>query len=123
MYIRSKEEEIFRASLWQIWANLESLELRERRRRKVKTNSSKLRLKKQMINRGDRHRYTQNFDVYLSQSCSAPKTEPICKFPRLFPQTPRFFLKLLDYIHYTPIDLRSIKIGVNVHGTDHDSHL
>ena len=55
MYIRSKEEEIFRASLWQIWANLESLELRERRRRKVKTNSSKLRLKKQMINRGDRH--------------------------------------------------------------------
>ena len=56
MYIRSKEEEIFRASLWQIWANLESLELRERRRRKVKTNSSKLRLKKQMINRGDRHR-------------------------------------------------------------------
>ena len=23
---------------------------------------------------------------------------------------------------YTPIDLRSIKIGVNVHGTDHDSH-
>ena len=55
MYIRSKEEEIFRASLWQIWANLESLELRERRRRKVKTNSSKLRLKKQMINNGDRH--------------------------------------------------------------------
>ena len=55
MYIRSKEEEIFRASLWQIWANLESLELRERRRRKVKTNSSKLRLEKQMINRGDRH--------------------------------------------------------------------
>ena len=55
MYIRSKEEEIFSASLWQIWANLESLELRERRRRKVKTNSSKLRRKKQMINRGDRH--------------------------------------------------------------------
>ena len=29
MYIRSKEEEILSASLWQIWANLESLELRE----------------------------------------------------------------------------------------------
>ena len=55
MYIRSKEEEIFSASPWQNWANLESLETRERRRRKVKTNASKLRLEKQMINRGDRH--------------------------------------------------------------------
>ena len=55
MYTRSKEEEIFSASLGQIWANLESLESSERRRRKVKTNASKLRLEKQMINRGDRH--------------------------------------------------------------------
>ena len=63
MYTRSKEEEIFSASPWQNWANLESLELSERRSGKVKTNSSKLRLKKQMINHGDRHTF-----IYLKRA-------------------------------------------------------
>ena len=67
MYIRSKEEEIFSASPWQNWANLESLETRERRRRKVKTNSSKLRLEKQMINRGDRHTPHREADKHAAR--------------------------------------------------------
>ena len=58
--------------------------------------------------------YTKKSDVYPVQSSSTRKTDPVCKFSRIFPDLPNSFCWRLDYKECVAYFVISIKGNTKV---------